>query len=74
MGHGVRRLVGKSEKRCLDAKGIQNFTGFSINIEKRFPHGIVFDFDVNPLKPIPESPSNRFEEGLFGCKSDGETF
>jgi hypothetical protein len=74
VGHGVWRLVGKSEKRCLDTKDFQNLPGFPINHEKRFPHGVVFDFNVNPLDPISESPTDRFEEGLFGCKPEGETF
>jgi hypothetical protein len=74
MGHGVWRLVGKCEKRRPDTKEVPNLPGFPINHEEGFPHGVVFDFDVNPLNPISESPSDRFQEGLFGCKPDGETF
>jgi len=73
MGHGVWRLVGKSEKRCLDMKGIQDLPGFPINDEKGFPHRVILDFNVDPLDSISESPSDGFEEGLFGRKANGET-
>ncbi len=42
--------------------------------EERFAHGIIHHLDVSPVNPFAESPSNGFEKGFFGCKSNGKTF
>jgi hypothetical protein len=69
MGHGVRAVVGKGEKRCSDSEGFQNLLCLATEGERGFSQSVVPNLNVGPLNSIPEAPSYRFQKSFFGCET-----
>jgi len=74
MGHGIRSVVGKREKRLMNPMGLEDFLCLSSKGKQRFSDGITLHFDIRPMNPLTKSQPYRFKKGLLSCEPGGKAF